>query len=1589
MQDALLARIAEDARALLDGAAPQGFADWVKRYFRAAAMDTLNEREPGELARVAVTHFQFACSRRPAQVLIRLTRPTPDQRLARIQVCADDMPFLVDTLVMAVRDAGSAVDWSVHPVFRLQRRADGQLDDLRQTDGDVAESWVHLECEALHEAGAYAALQASILERLADLRLAVTDYPTMRARLRSAIRRMSPPPASADADEARESCAFLEWLDDGHFTFLACAETVLKSGADGKAEFRPIPESGLGLAREGAHFADMETLIAPRQELNKYADSPRIIVLTKAAQRSKLHHPDYVDQVSVKLFNDEGRIGGTLRFIGLFSADAYVERPWEIPLIRRKVDWVMRRFNLRSGSHSAKQLRQILHDLPRDELFQADERAIFDACAGIRALRDRHPLRLFLRRDRYGRFFSAMVYLPRERFSRDLRDRLAQHLQAACGGYDADRAVDFLRGGLARVHITVRTEPGAVLSTRPEEIEKSLIEIARPWRERLLTALASSFPEDAERLASRYGDAIPSDYAERVGVEEAALDVIELEKLSAEHPLIPRLHLHGGASCRLKLFAFAQPRPLAEVLPLFESFGLRAIRQELERVCPGPTRDVDGELRWIQDFAMDSPTLDVAADRADFEAAFVDVLEGRAEADSLNALVLSAGLNARRVSLLRMLCAYAAQVGLPYGREGLKKRVSAHPLAARCLVQGFEARFDPAIHPDQRSDRETEAQAALEAAIDAVQGLDADRILRLLASIVRAGLRTNFYQPDDQGRPKAWISLKLDSAGIAELPRPRPVFETWVYSPQTEGVHLRGGRIARGGLRWSDRNEDFRTEILGLMKAQQVKNAVIVPAGAKGGFVVRQPSADRAELQQQGVDCYRSFIRGLLDITDNRVGDAIVPPPAVVRHDGDDPYLVVAADKGTARFSDIANAVSQDYGFWLGDAFASGGSAGYDHKQMGITARGAWESVKRHFLELGVDTQCEPFTVVGIGDMSGDVFGNGMLLSPHIRLLAAFDHRHIFVDPTPDAARGFAERQRLFALSRSCWADYDAALISEGGGVYARGSKWIELSAAASRALGVEARPLRPNEVIQAILRAPADLLWNGGVGTYVKATSESSEQAQDRANDALRVNASELRVRVIGEGGNLGLTQAARVEFAAAGGRINTDAIDNSGGVHSSDREVNIKIPLNQLMAEGALSRAERDALLISMTDEVAQAVLEDNAQQSACVSLMALDAGRWVDEHLGLMHALEREGELDRALEGLPSDDQVQQRRAKGGGLLRPELSVLAAYAKNALFGVALESGLAADRFFAERLLRYFPAPMTARFAASIAAHRLGPEIVATSCANQVVNRMGAGFVQQMALDQSLAPAVVLKAFFAAQAVMDADACWQAVEAMQGRCPMAALYRCKWLLRDGLAQISAALSTRLGEQGIGRCVAHYSPLMAAFVESLPDGLPPAYRQRYDQQLEALAAESLPDHLAHLGARMQLLGCLPDIADLAEAGGVWLDGALWVYFELGQCLRMPWLQAAIARLPADNRWRVLARARLRQDLGRLHRQIAARVLKAADTSPEQRLSRWKSTVEDRLTRSRTCLSELQAADACDFAGMSVALRALEDLARS
>ncbi|HEX2810306.1 MAG TPA: NAD-glutamate dehydrogenase, partial [Kineosporiaceae bacterium] len=1292
----------------LDAAQRQGCRDdelpsLLARYFRHVAIEDLAERDPVDLAGAAISHLQLAAHRPQGTANVRVFTPSVEGNgwstgHTVVEIVTDDMPFLVDSVNAELAHQDRAIHLIVHPQVVVRRNVAGTLLEVldvdaaeceagRQPRDSMVESWIHVEIDRESDQPDLDAIASGLRRVLDDVRVAVEDWPRMHARARSMAEELTQtPPAGIGSDERDEAVKLLGWLADGHFTFIGYREYKLTE-ADGSMRLTAEPGSGLGILRydQQAASSSFERLTdAARGK----AREKRLLVLTKANSRATVHRSGYLDYVGVKTFDPAGEVIGERRFLGLFASSAYTDSVRRIPVVSRKVDEVLRLAGFSIDSHSGKDLMQLLETYPRDELFEISVYELYDVAVAVLHLQERRRTRLFMRTDEYHRYVSCLVYLPRDRYTTKVRLKMEAILRAAFQGVACDYTARVSESVLARLHFVVRVAPGTTVQpVDHDELEGRLVEAARSWDEDLAEALRTEVgEEEAARLLRTWGQGFPEAYKEDYPARVAVADLRRVEDLDPDNRHAIGMTLYepvaaAGQMRRFKLYRSA-PLSLSAVLPYLSNLGVEVVDE-----WPHQLRRSDGTEVYIYDFGLRYAAALDQPDRAreGFCEAFAAAWHGAAESDGLDRLVLLGGLGWRQVVILRAYAKYLRQTGTTFSNDYIERCLVANVGLTRRLVRLFEARFDPDVTQD-RQELTSRLVSDVRSELDRVASLDHDRILRAFLGLILATLRTNFFQrAGTDAAAKPYVAFKFDPALVPDLPAPRPAYEIFVYSPRVEGVHLRFGKVARGGLRWSDRREDFRTEILGLVKAQTVKNAVIVPTGAKGGFVAKQlpDPSDREAWLAEGVASYRTFISGLLDLTDNlvtpahdQVADAgppapvVVPPERVVRHDGDDTYLVVAADKGTATFSDTANGLAVEYGFWLGDAFASGGSVGYDHKAMGITAKGAWESVRRHFRELGTDVQTTDFTVVGIGDMSGDVFGNGMLLSEHIRLVAAFDHRHILLDPDPHAATSFAERQRIFALPRSSWADYDASLISDGGGVFPRSAKSIEVSPQVAARLGLTASAaLTPAELISAILQAPVDLLWNGGIGTYVKSSREGDAQVGDKANDAIRVDGCQLRVRVVGEGGNLGLTQLGRVEAALAGVRVNTDAIDNSAGVDCSDHEVNIKILLDRICAAGDLTTKQRNQLLADMTTEVGALVLRDNYEQNVLLGNARKQSPGMLPVHQRFIRALEGRGLLDRGLEFLPDDGQLAERSDDGLGLTSPEFSVLVAYAKNTL--------------------------------------------------------------------------------------------------------------------------------------------------------------------------------------------------------------------------------------------------------------------------------------------------------------------------------
>ena len=1547
--------------------------------FASAAAEDRAGFSPAELEAMAAGALEFIRERPSGEAKIRLA---PVKGGLALEALNSDRPFLLDSTLAELMDRGIPIKLVAHPILAVSRAPGGALTGLNApaqagpADAAARESLLHIHTGPL-DAGQQAALTAGLTAVYRDVAAAVRDWQPMRARLTAAIAeyRANPPPLPAV--ETAEAVQFLEWLLADNFTFLGMREHVFP---DGETEADPAPGSGLGILSD----PDVKVLRRGRElvvmtpEIRRFFTEPLALIITKANVKSRVHRRAHLDYVGVKLFDGKGRLQGELRIVGLLTSTSYTQSARVIPYLRHKAARVVERAGHDPKSHSGKALINVLEGYPRDELFQVSEDLLFEQANDILLLSDRPRLRVLTRADRFDRFVSVIVFVPKDRYDTSARIRIGEYLCKAFDGRVSAVYPHYPEGPLARTHFIIGRFGGETPRRARAELEADIAAIIRTWGDGLReTSAAEGLPlSDAERAAEIFPAAYRAAYAPAAALRDLGL----LQRLSPDRSFAVDLYRREGAApedVSLKVFSKGRPLPLSERVPLLESMGFAVIDESTFEIPAGAGGI---EPAWIHDMALkraSGAAVDIAAIDGRIEALLIAALQGEAEADRHNALVLEAGLHWRDAAAMRALSRYIRQIRMPFSQDYLAATLVKHAAIAKDLFALFEARFDPAKE-EARGARQASERAGFEARLAGVESLDEDRILRRYAELIEAMARTNFWQRTPEGAPRPTISFKFESRKIPGLPLPKPLFEIFICSPRVEAVHLRFGKVARGGIRWSDRPEDFRTEVQGLVKAQQVKNAVIVPVGAKGGFLPKRlpPASDRQAWLAEGTESYRVFIRALLELTDNIEGGKIVPPAKTVRHDADDPYLVVAADKGTATFSDTANGLSQDKGHWLGDAFASGGSAGYDHKKMAITARGAWEAVKRHFREMDLDIQKTPFTVTGVGDMSGDVFGNGMLLSPAIRLIAAFDHRDIFIDPDPDLAVSLKERQRLFALARSSWQDYNKALISKGGGVFSRSAKTIALPPQARQALGLSDESVTPQALMNAILKAKSDLLWFGGIGTYIRASAETDAEAGDRATDSIRITAAEIGARAIGEGANLGMTQRARIEAAQRGVRLNTDAIDNSAGVNSSDVEVNIKIALAPPVADGRLTLAARNTLLAAMTDEVAGLVLRNNYLQSLALSLAERGAVEGLGYHRRLMQRLERAGELDRGVEFLPDDAAVEARARAGQGLTRPELAVLLAYAKLNLHDLILASAAPDDAYFSRELERYFPAPARKQFPDGVAGHRLRREIIATQLANAIINRGG--------------PSVIAE-------VMDrtgADA--------------AAIARAYCVVRDsmGLLDLNNALDALDGKTGGQRQLELYGSVreilvsrLVWFVRYLPADAPVEaliahYREGINSAQAAwetlegplvseLTAAGMDAANARRLASLDRLHDMPEIARIAEGVKASPLDTARVFFALDAYLPMSALAREARAMKTAGHFDRLAQERAIDGIERARGRLTAEVMQSEAGDSEA----WASRRSAEISRIAASLAEITGSG-LSVAKLTVASGLLSDLVR-
>lgn len=1591
-------------RAYLKDRVPQSQATlletFAQRYYVSAPLDDLSKYSVEDLFGALLSHWNFIYQRKPEESKVRVFNPTLKEngwqsKHTIIEVSHDDIPFLVDSIRMVVNRSDILIHLAIHfgglKVIRDNQDRIVEILPIGASDPKATtEAPIYFEIDRQSDPVIMEELCHNIEDVLKDVRASVADWRKMSDRAKEALLELEENPPPLDPAEIEESKDFLRWMIDNHFTFLGSRDYKLIGNESNRA-LQIITGTGLGVLREDStatfsrNYADMPP------QARKLALSKNILIIAKTNTKATVHRDTYTDYVGVKRFNEKGELIGERRFVGLYTSTAYHSSPRYIPFLRHKVAKVVQDLHFPPDSHNGKEVVHILETLPRDDLFQATHEELLELTLGILQLQERKHIRLFIRKDSFGRYFSCLIFVPREIFTTELCYSMQDVLMYSLQGVESSFTTYFSDSVLARIHYLIRTTPKNPVEYDVKKIEQKLIAVARSWTDELKTHLTREFGE-AEGLKhyTKYRKAFPASYAEYYLPATAIEDIKQIENLTPDNPLGMTFYKTGKNELRLKLFHAEHTIALSDVMPTLENMGFRILGERPHEVI-----FKDGDIVWISDFDMvysKKQELDIENITDNFLEAFSNIWFGHAENDGFNRLVIDAQLTWRETSILRAYTKYLRQTGFTFSQNYIEKTLANNPSITKNLITLFLLRFSPEYRADT-----SELVETIEKSFDDVVSLDEDRILRKLLEVILATIRTNYFQKTPEGQPKAHVSFKFDPSAISELPLPKPMFEIFVYSPRVEGVHLRAGKVARGGIRWSDRREDFRTEVLGLMKAQNVKNSVIVPMGAKGGFFPKQLSSesDRDTTMKEVIFCYSTFICGLLDITDNIIDQKIIPPKDVVRYDDDDAYLVVAADKGTATFSDIANSIAKEYGYWLDDAFASGGSIGYDHKKMGITARGAWESVKRHFRELNINAQTTDFSVIGIGDMSGDVFGNGMLMSEHIKLLGAFDHRHIFLDPTPDPKVSFEERKRLFNLSRSSWMDYDQKLISEGGGVFNRAAKSIKLSPELKKVFNIKKDYLVPSDLIRAMLQAPVDLIFNGGIGTFVKASFETHADAGDRTNDAIRVDGNELTARVCCEGGNLGFTQSARIEYSLNGGIMYTDFIDNSAGVDCSDHEVNIKILLNKIVNDGQMTIDQRNNLLEKMTDEVGELVLRDNYEQTQMLSLEASVANRTTDLFRRYINEMEKRGRLNRQLEFLPEEKTITERKASNQGLTRPEIAVMIAYCKMFLKQDILATNIPEDPYFVKYLAMAFPQLLCKKYLSQMKEHSLSREIIATQLSKNITDHMGVNFVERLQRETGASVEFIIRAFVIAEELFNTYELWRGIEALDLKISVPIqqimMLQIYFLIRRATRWF---LRNRKSDSEIQETIESFRKPIAELTSLLPKVLTSLDKERLDNETNSLISEGVPENLALTTSRCEILFTSLDIVEAATKYHFTIADVAKAYYTLDSALELNWLRNQMNAYVIESQWDELARSGFRDDLDRVQRKLCVSVLKFkskknADKSIEERIDIWLNQNKNLVERWHNLLAEIKSNNNVYFITYSVVLRELFDFAQA
>lgn len=1565
----------------------------VDGFFADSLMRDLEKYEVQDLVGMVLTLWRSIQERTNENAQVSVVNPNVEEHEWQSQhtivsVLHAEVPFIIDTARLYLNASGMNIHSIFHHTFNVERDAKGAFKNFGKKG--KPELLLCLEIDRTSNSKQRARIRDEITSILEDVMVVVDDFPLMSAKTKDVVSELSAKGIPFEKDVLDEAKVFMQWLESNHFTFLAYDEYEIKDG-----KIKTIDGSELGLFKNQDR-RDEKAINEMADDHRDHVFEKKLLVFTKSGKRSTVHRSAYSDYVLVKRYDEKGNVVGGRRFMGLYTSSVYNQTPQDIPVVRQKIAQVLSESGFDKGSHRYKELCGILYNFPRDELIQSDPDTLLTTCKGVLSINERKQIRLFLRKDPYSNFLSALVYMPREIFNTQVRVKVHDMLTEYFDAEGSDFTTFFSESVLARTRFVFKLAKPLDELPPIDVLENRIVQLARRWSDELQYALSETYGEEQGiRLFRHYEDAFAPSYTEHYSARVAVADIGRIEALHANETDNLSLSFFRNVEpnsnvLKLKLFNKADALLLSDLIPVLENLGLKVVDE-----FPFEIKHPKNGVTWIYDFNLiyePDADLDPSDFRKDFSDAFINVWQGHAENDAFNQLILGTNLNWRDVAMLRAYAKYMKQTRFGLSQDYIARTLMQYKTITEQLSSLFHKRFKPTAK--QKLLPSATIQETIEAELDSVQNINEDRILRRYAELIGATIRTNFYQENDHGAAKDYISFKLDPDQISNIPLPKPKFEIFVYSPRVEGVHLRGGAVSRGGLRWSDRNEDFRTEVLGLVKAQQVKNAVIVPVGAKGGFVAKQlpnPS-DRDAFMAEGIACYKTFIRGLLDVTDNLVETNVVPPNDVVRYDDNDPYLVVAADKGTASFSDIANEVALSYGFWLGDAFASGGSNGYDHKKMGITARGAWVSVQRHFRELGINVQSDPFSCVAIGDMSGDVFGNGMLRSDTMKMVGAFNHMYIFVDPDPDPAKSFAERQRMFELPRSSWTDYNEALISKGGGIFSRNAKSIAISSEMKRVFDISESKLTPNALISAMLKSPVDLLWNGGIGTYVKSVSESDADIGDKANDALRVNGKDLRCKVIGEGGNLGFSQLGRTEYNLHGGRCFTDFIDNAGGVDCSDHEVNMKILLDDMVANGDMTVKQRNETLEKYTEDVSALVLNNNYRQTQALGVAVTESSKRIEEYRRLINAMESEGKLNRELELLPSDDVILDRKANDQALTRPELSVLISYVKGDLKSLLAVDDLVNDPFVKQIVETEFPVDMLKKFKQPIHAHRLRKEIIATQVANDLVNYLGITSFNRLHESTGATAVETAKAFVASREIFGLHALWASIESLDYKITpelqSKMMLRTQRMARRGTRWLIKNYRTGIDIESV---IALYREATQTLMAQLSDILPGQAKVIWEKDIASMVEGGVPEELARAVASTDMAYISLGIVAVAQNMNQKPIDVAMGYFAVGEALGLEAFARLVNALNVNTHWQAMARESYRDDLEWQQRRITQGLfvnIKKSDSLPKV-IESWLDENHILVDRWLKMLNEIRGVNEPELSMYSVAIRELLDLSQA